>query len=169
MLFSAVYIGFSVYNYDRFYWTTRDQLLGSYAGKVNTVHVLTDPGTGNIVVMVDVSVSNPTAYSGLSVHGFELTFFFSHNGNLSEAVFSNIRDVLLANVALDTPLAPKSSVTATLTIHLDQSQSSLFRDFSAAHPGEISAHTFLMTVINSFLNPVFGRINTTSQQDVPTS
>src|SRR5712692_7808513 len=170
-LLSLGFILFESLNYDSYYWQGRSAILdsGSNNTRVNAVRVTKDLITGEIVVRISVSATNPTNYSGFTLGGFDLTLFFLHAGNVNESIFQSPKQNLLVNNVLDRTLSPTSTVSTDLFLSLNSTQSRSFQMFNQTYNGNVDAHVVLITVVNSFLDPVYGEMTTTKEQEIPVS
>jgi len=168
-LLSLAFILFESSNYDSYFWQGRSAILDPTSNntRVNTVIVTKDFATGKIIVKISVSATNPTNYSGFMLQGFDLTFFFLRVGSVNESIFQNPKQQLLANIAVDRSLDPKSTVTTDILLSLNSTQSISYQMFNQTYNGNLDAHVVLVTVVNSFLDPVYGVMTTTKEQEIP--
>ena len=158
-------------NYDSYYWQARSAILNPESNntKVNGVTVTKDFTTGKIVVRVNMSATNPTNYSGLTLDKFAISVFFLHTQNVSESVFQDQNQKLLANMRLDIPLGPRSTVSTNLFLNLNSTQSSSFLMFNRTYNGNVVADVVLHTEVSSFLDPVYGTMTTQEEWKIPVS
>lgn len=163
--FSVGYILIASSNYANYYWQARSAVTDPESNNtyVKAVVVTKDLNTGQIVVRVSVSATNPTNYSGLTLRSFAIVLFFIQSGNINQSIFQNSQ--LLANSVLDRPLDPKSTVSTDLFLSLSSTESSSFRTFNQTYSG-VDAHVVLTTAINSFLDPVYGIMTTVKEQEI---
>ncbi len=172
--FAILSLGFILFessNYDNYYWQGRSAILdsGTNNTSVNAVRVTREFTTGKIIVRVSVSATNPSSYSGFTVQSFQLVLFFIHAGNINESIFSSPYQQLLANIAPDKPLGQNSTVNTDLLLNLNSTQSNSFQSFNQTYKGNVDAHVVLHTVVNSFLDPVYGVMTTLKEQELPVS
>lgn len=168
---SLGFILFESSNYCNYYWQGRSAILdsGNNNTKVNAVRITKDFTTGQIIIRISVSATNPTNYWGFSLQRFDLACFFLHAGYVNQSVFQDPNSQLLANLAIDKPLSPMSTVSADLLLNLNSTQSSSYRMFNQTYNGNVNARVVLHTIANSFLDPVYGVMTTLKQQDIPVS
>ena len=158
-------------NYDNYYWQGRSAILDSESNNtlVNAVRVTKDFTTGAIVVRVRVSATNPTNYLGFTLQAFDIGLYFVHAGYVNESIFRSLDQHLLANTRLDKHIGPKSTVGTDLVLTLSSTQSSSYQEFNQTYSGKVDAIVELLTVVNSFLDPVYGVMTTLKQQEIPVS
>jgi hypothetical protein len=170
-LLSFGFIVFASSNYDSYYWQARSAILDSDTNNtyVNSVKVTKDFAASKITVRVSASATNPTNYSGLTIQNFQLDLFFLHAGNLNESIFNKQGQHLLATTDLDRSLDPKSTVSTDIVLNLNSTQSSSFIMFNQTYGGNVAAHVVLTTVVNSFLDPVYGLMTTLKEQEISVS
>jgi hypothetical protein len=168
-LLSLGVILFESSNYDNYYWQGRSAILdsGSNNTRVNGVKITKDITTGAIHVRISVSATNPTNYLGFTLEAFDLNLFFVHAGNVNQSLFESLDQQLLANTRLDRPLNPTSTVSTDLLLTLDSTQSSSYQMFNRTYSGNIDAIVVVLTVFNSFMDPVSGPMTTLKQQEIP--
>ncbi len=170
-LLSLGIIIFESSNYDNYYWQGRSAILDSESNNtlVSAVRVTKDFTTGAIVVRVSVSATNPTNYIGFTLQAFDIGLYFVHAGDVNESIFRPLDQHLLANTRLDKPIGPNSTVSTDLLLTLSSTQSSSYQEFNQTYSGKVDAIVELLTVVNSFLDPVYGVMTTLKQQEIPVS
>lgn len=178
---ATVFVGISVLslgvilfessNYDNYYWQGRTAILDRESNntRVDAVRVTKNPTTGQIMVRITASATNPTNYWGFTLQAFMLNLFFIHAGHYNESIFLPLDQQLLANNRPDRPIDPKSTVSTDLLLTLNSSQSSSYQMFNQTYNGKVDANVALITVVNSFLDPVYGPMTTTTQKEIPVS
>jgi hypothetical protein len=170
-LFSFGFIVFASSNYDSYYWQARSAILNSETNNthVNSVRVFKDLATNKITVRVSAFAANPTDYYGLTLQKFDLDLFFLHDGNVSQSIFIKPNQHLLVSTGLDRPLGPKSTISSDIFLSLNSTQSGSFLVFNQTFSGNVNAHVVLTTSVNSFLDPVYGVMETLKEQEIPVS
>lgn len=161
---SASYIVFAATNYDNYYWQARSAVLNTDTNNTTIDNIQLAGDNTNTTIQILVSVSNPTGYSGLTFDSSQVNLFFYHTGNTSSRPFE---DSLIASKRLDQPLPPYSTIKTNLYIQLSPSQSNKIQTFKKSYAGQVVAYTVLTTFVDSFLDPVFGRMSPLKQQEIP--
>ena len=148
---SVGYVVAVAMNYASFY-----PALSTLNLQVERIGVERDPGSGNLLLRVNIAISNPGGYSGFRVYAFDLKVFFVHRHLSNNSLFQD--QPLLASQTLGKPLGPRSTIDSDTSIVLLSQQSASFSQFNETYPGEVAARTTLRVQFNTFLDPVIGRV-----------
>ena len=168
-LLSLAFILVEGWNYSNYYWEARSAILDPSTNNtvVRGVSVAKDPNSEQLMIRINVSATNPTGYSGLTLNQFAIIFFFFHTGNISQSIFTPAANNLLANTSPREALGPQSTINSDLIVNLDSTQSGQVQAFEQNYNGDVQAHLLMITSVNSFFDPVFGVMTTTKEQVLP--
>lgn len=147
---SLTYITFAALNYMRYY-----PAVGELYTDVSRVAVQRDLSSNTTTVHTSVVVGNPSDYSGFSLYSDQITVFFLAPRNGSTVLQDQ---PVSATLTGSRPLGPHSAITTDLPIELTPDQVSLFSTFNQTFSGGISARVRVLVQVDSFLDPVAGRI-----------
>ena len=159
-LVSLGFITVQAWNYN-YYWTAHSQLTAS----LNRVHLDRDPATGNFIVQTSASVTNPTPYNGLTWFLAEVGIYFV-NPTSNATIFSEAP--ILSSVNPMIAVRPGSTVTVTIPSPLSSTQSSTLLNQTGSI-GTLHARVLLTVIVDSFLDPVIGRLQRMSLEEIPLS
>jgi len=160
---SAIYVSWAAVNYLSLY-PALGQIEQVTPYQVDNATFVQSPRGSTIAI--DVTVTNPTTYSGLGLARVSLTLYFFNDTNSSDTIFYNPIS-LNASQPVGAPLGPNSADTVKLQVQLSPAQTSQLIDFNNTHQGQIMASVMLRVDLSTFLEPVTGTVIYTRTQDVP--
>jgi hypothetical protein len=154
---SAVYLSSITLNYLNYY-----PALGQLTAQVDSVSVVQASNSSR--VSSQISISNPSDYSGFRIGEAEVSMFFRAM-NSSDTLFLSS----LANYVqpVGGQLATRSTVSATIQVQLSPSEASSFESFDTTYSGRVFANVTLTVSVITFLDPLVGRYPISSNTVVP--
>ncbi|TMH96134.1 hypothetical protein E6H37_03865 [Candidatus Bathyarchaeota archaeon] len=168
-LSSAVYISVAAINYLSLF-PAIDEITKQQSYQIDKLVLSNMPGTSEPAVQVDVSVSNPTQYSGLTLTVVDVTIqYFYADANTSNRPFQPSPSSPNTDAPESSPIGPDSTVRVTVMVPLTGSQAGQLFNFTNQNPGQITGHCNLEIDISSFLVSVLGFTSYTRTQEVPLS
>jgi len=168
-LSSAVYISVAAINYLSLF-PAIDEITKQQSYQIDKLVLSKMPGTNEPAVQVEVSLSNPTQYSGLTLTVIDVTIqYFYADGNTSNRPFQPGPSSPNTNAPESSPIGPDSTVRVTVVVPLTGSQAGQLFNFTSQNPGQIMGHCNLEIDISSFLVSVLGFTSYTRTQEVPLS
>lgn len=129
---------------------------------------LRGPSSNLSSLTAQISVSNPTDYSGFRLGSVSLTSYFYLRSNTNNTLFTG-PNLLRAAETLLSQLGPNSAVSLSLPIGLTAGEASQLSSFNATHYGDVLANVQLRVDILTFLEAATGSVPFTRAQDVPLS
>lgn len=161
---SAIYVSMATLNYLRFY-----PALSQVQSQIDTISFTSSSGTSMPTLLAQITVRNPTEYSGLRLGDVALRIIFYVQGNRSLSLFDNISTVVLGSQRAGVPLGPESTQHVIVSISLDSQHATSLASFNSAHQGQVIAEVGLRVDIDTFLDSVTGSTPFTRIQDIPLS
>jgi len=158
---SAIYLSIATWNYLLLY-PALGNIENDQSYQVDKL-MLNQPVNNVSTLGVQISVRNPSQYSGFRVYSIQLTIPF-YDQSTNSSVFPPLSSVPGVDEITQTPLGPGATDTFIITIRLSSDQTSeLFLDSSNSL---IIGNVFLRIDIGTFLDSVFGTQTYTRTQPI---
>ena len=167
-LSSAIYISIAAINNLSLY-PALDEIGNQQLFKVSGLILGAVPGTNQSRLEVQISVTNPTQYSGLQLSNVDVM-----TRNFTAQSSSGTENITLtsypnASEAVNNELQPASTDTVTVIIPLSSNQASILTHYNSMHPGQVFATVDLRVDISTFLVSAIGAYPYTRTQEVSLS
>ncbi len=156
---SAVYLSLATLNYLSFYPSLAHL-------QPSTLKISLQGNTSaNLSFLAQISVSNPSGYSGFTLEDLSLKVYLTASSNSSSSLFAT--GAPEASQVVARPLTPHSTFFSNIVIPLNPQEAESLLNFNRTYNGRITAHADLTITIITFLDPVMGRIPIESMDILP--
>jgi hypothetical protein len=162
---SLIYVSFATWNYLQYY-PALARLESNI--KVDGVSLAPGPGVGQSTISVQISVRNPSDYSGFRIGQVSLSVFFYPQTNRSLTLFYS-PSRLNASQLVGRQLAANSIDSVTVSISLTSEQTKELNSFTRMYPQPVMAEVMLRIDVITFLESVTGTNPYTGTTDIPLS
>lgn len=157
---SALYVAYSAANYLQLY-----PALNQFQYKADSVQLIPGQDANRTTIIVHITVSNPTGYSGLRLGDAIVYMYFYAKNNDSNTLFrGQYRIAVSQQFGADLP--PHSTVTKNVTITLNSQESNSLRMFQATYPGQVVASLSLTVEVITYFVSVSGRLPYTWSKNI---
>ena len=164
---SAIYVSASELNYLHLF-PALNQIQEQQTFGMDKLSFTVAPNPNESSLVAQITVSNPTDYSGLRIDHVSATISFSAPINATtNATLFNAPDSLQAYQKVGSQLGANSMDSITVPIQLSPEQTSQLVSFNKNHRGQIMANVNLRIDIATFLESVTGTIVYQRTQYVP--
>lgn len=158
---SAIYVSAAAVNYLSLF-----PALGQLQTSISKLLFTRGPGFNQSTVTAQISVSNPTGYSGLRLAYVSAVISFFVDTNNSITLFASPSELSSTKSSSD-QIGPNSVDSVNLPILLGSAQTSQLLSFAGKYPGQVIARASLRVDVLTFLVSVTGSVPFTSTQDIP--
>jgi hypothetical protein len=158
---SASYLLFATLNYLDFY----PSLASLHPSTLKVT--LQGATSANPLLLAEVSVENPSSYSGFSLKTLHLKLYFTPASNYTD--FQSSIGSPEADTDVTASLGPHSRFDSSMGVPLNSQQVASLLSFNSTYDGQITVHALLTVDIITFLEPVTGRIPVQNEDDLPLS
>lgn len=162
-LVSAAYISSASIDYLQLY-----PALGHVQAQVQVVSLPSGPVSVPFNITVRATTSNPSDYSGFKLANAMATIYFYALSNNSITLFSGGNSVT-GDQAIGQPLGPHDTITTSIPVLLDRSQSNQLSSFYESNNRAVMARVLLTSSLITFLDSVVGHYNVMTEQNVTLS
>lgn len=162
-LTSAAYISSASIDYLQLY-----PALGQVEAQVQVVSIPSGTMSVPFNITVRTTTSNPSDYSGFKLANSMVTIYFYAVSNNNITLFTGGNSVT-GDQAVGQPLGPHATITTSIPVLLDKSQSNQLASFYENNNRAVMARILLTSGLITFLNSVVGHYNVMSEQNVTLS
>lgn len=164
---SATYVSLAALNYLRLY-PALDEMQNQMPYQVDKLSFVAGANYNESTLTAQISVSNPSDYSGFRLRTVSLSLFLYDQANRSITLFST-PNVLDASQTVQGQLGPHAVDSITLAVPLTSDQARQIVSFDNSYSGNVMGEVNLRIDIVTFLVPVTGSVAFTRIQDVALS
>jgi len=154
---STVYLVASAINYLSFY-----PALNELESNISTVTLTTVVMNSSGTLLANVTVTNPSDYSGLTVANMFLSTFFLPSNMSNSPLFNETR--LTGTASYFIPLPPRTSINLDITTHLTPGMVSSVSRYLSVNSNMITASCLLDVYVSTFLDKDLGYVTLPEQQ-----
>jgi hypothetical protein len=163
----AAYISVAAFNYLLLY-PAINEIQNQMPFQVDKLSFLPGSGSNQSVLTAQITVSNPSDYSGFRLYAVSVTLFFYDLANRNNTLFGSPNPIN-GEQMIGAPLGPHSVDSESLVIGLTSQQATQLVSFQSRYPGQVMAEIMLRIDINTFLESVTGSSSFTRTQDISLS
>lgn len=158
---AVIYVSAASLNYLRLY-----PALGQLQDSITVDRVSFVRGTGSDQpgLAAEMSIRNPTDYSGFRIYKAYVAIFFFVQTNRNLTLF-DMPNAPNATLSIGRALEPNSTISLTIPVALSSDQSNRLISFQNQHSGYVMAEVSFRVDINTFLVSVTGSSVFTGTQD----
>jgi len=160
---SVVYVSTAALNYLRFY-----PALSQVQFQTDSISYTSITGSNASALLAQITVRNPTDYSGLILGAVALRIYFYVQSNRSNTLFGN-SSILTASQRPLVQLRASSTQHISISVPLSSQEAALLASFNSKYSGQVIADAALRVDIDTFLDSVTGSTSFTRTQDIPLS
>lgn len=154
---SALYLSSITLNYLNYY-----PALGKLTARVDRVSIV--QGSNSSGINSQISISNPSDYSGFSLGDAEVSISFQTTSSNATLFLASLANEVQP---IGGKLATHSTVSANITGQLSPAEASSFESFHTTYSGSVLANVTLTVQVITFLDPLVGRYPIVSNDLVP--